>query len=534
MDVSAALKLKSLQNASVLAGRNGVKRKIKAAEVMEVPDIGGWLTEGIVIISTFYSIKDSPEAQIKMFKTLIKVNGGALFIKLGRYVNDLPHEMYDLANKHDMPIIAIPVDVSYVNVLNALFEKIYEEKRSHRHEQLQLMNKLINTEVNSLKDFMKELSSISGENVYYETADNRLLVYAKKEKDRRRKNFSILSKPAGRENIYQVHGLNKDPLAKDDRMVITVQENEVCEGYLHIILRKSQDLLGVLESCKVGIKEQIKFLLLKEKYEIENRYLQEAKFLKYLIEKKNEINPGYVENYINPGKNQMYGIFAFDFSVIKKVLKISSNKDQVIIYGLYKKIYEVFDEQLPGTYLFKEDSYFYGMYMCENQQDRSLLITKLEKTFKQLEREFVSDIYCGLSLAYNSIENLYKAVDEAKASLQTRHEMNLNYKIILYEKMGINKILLKLKNDSNVLHFIQVILESLKSDDNGEELIHTLDVFLQENGNHSKTSEKLFVHRRTLKYRLTKIESILNVNLDDSETRFLLFFLIKMRKFNLK
>ncbi|GAF18524.1 purine catabolism regulatory protein [Bacillus sp. JCM 19046] len=46
---------------------------IKAAEVMEVPDINEWLTEGILIISTFYSVKDDPEAQLSMFRKLIEV-----------------------------------------------------------------------------------------------------------------------------------------------------------------------------------------------------------------------------------------------------------------------------------------------------------------------------------------------------------------------------------------------------------------------------------------------------------------------------
>ncbi|MDQ0252797.1 hypothetical protein J2S74_000169 [Evansella vedderi] len=529
MNVSAALKLGDLQKATVLAGVNGINREIKAAEVMEVPDISGWLTEGIVIISTFYSIKDSPQSQIEMFKTLINVNGAALIIKLGRYVNDLPKEMYDLANKHNMPIISIPVEVSFVNVLTALFEKIYEEKKAYRQEQLQLMNQLINTEVKSLQDFVIELSSITGDNVYFESGDNRLLVYAKKERDKKRRIFSFLSKPE--ELTSPQIDYTEDCVFEEDRLVIPIDESGECVGYLHVLLIKSKSLLNVLQNCSASIKEQTKLLLLKERYEIEKRYLQDNKFIHYLLEEKEQISPSYIKKYISLEENHLYGLFAFDFSFMNETLLSIQEKDLVTNYFLFKKIYEIVDRALPNTYLFNEGHFFGGLYICKNQQSRPALIEKLQHIVKQFDKEFNSNIYCGVSLAHESFHDLYKALDEVKVSIQTRNDMNLNDKIIVYESMGVNKILLKLKNDRDVLHFIEAMLETIKFDDkeNGE-LIRTLEVFLQENGNHSKTSEKLYIHRRTLKYRLTKIESTLNINLDDSETRFLLFLLLKMRK----
>lgn len=536
MDVSAALKLGDLQHATVLAGSNGVNRQIKAAEVMEVPDISGWLTEGILIISTFYSIKDLPEAQIEMFKTLIKVNGAGLIIKVGRYVKELLQEMYDLANKHDMPIIVLPVDVSFVNVLTVIFERIYEEKKAYQHEQLQLMNQLVNKEVKSLKDFLIELSSITGENVYYESDDYRLLTFAKKERDKRRKNFDLLSHPQPiAKDLEDIKNQNNGELIiEDDRLVIPIDDTGERVGYLHIVLKRSKALIGVLQSCIVSIKEQTKLLLLKDQYEVEKHFLQGNKFLKHLIEEKKVIQDHYVQKWLNNNGENLYGLFVLDFSSIAGTLQLYREKDQVIQYFINKKIYEFVDRELPETILCNEGSFFYGFYVCKDQQSRLLLIEKLRRIVKQVETEFNNEIYCGVSLAHDSLIDMDKAMDEAKLALQTRNDMSLNDKIIIYEQMGINKILLKLKHDTEVLHFLDMTIEALKFDDNENgELIHTLDVFLQENGNHTKASEKLFIHRRTLKYRLTKIESILNINLDDSDTRFLLYFLLKMRKINL-
>lgn len=537
MDVSAALNLGDLQHATVLAGKKGVNRQIKAAEVMEVPDISGWLTEGILIISTFYSIKDLPEAQIEMFKTLIKVNGAGLIIKVGRYVQELPQEMYELANKHGMPIITLPVDVSFVSVLTVLFERIYEEKKAHQHEQLQLMSQLMNTGAKSLKDFLKELSSITGKNVYYESHDYRLLTFAKKEGDKRRKNFDLLSHPQPfAKDLEDIKNQsNREWVIEEDRLIIPIEDTGECIGYLHVVLKRSTALIHVLQTCIVSIKEQTKLLLFKDQYEVEKRYHQENKFLKQLIQEKKVIQDQYVQKRLNTNEKNLYGLFALDLSCIEGILQSSREKDQVIKNFINKKIYEIVDRDLSETFLCNEGSYFYGLYVCNDQQSRPLIIKKLRRVVKQVENELNNEIYCGVSLAHDSLIDLYKGMDEAKLALQMRKDMGLNDKIIIYEQMGINKILLKLKHDTDVLHFLDMTIEALKSDDNENgELVHTLDVFLQENGNHSKASEKLFIHRRTLKYRLTKIESILNINLDDSNTRFLLYFLLKMTKIHLK
>ncbi|WP_408008465.1 PucR family transcriptional regulator [Pseudalkalibacillus sp. A8] len=534
MKVSAALKLEVLKEAKILAGKNGVNRRIKAAEVMEVPDINEWLTEGILIISTFYSIKDLPEAQIDMFKALIKEDGAGLIIKVGRYVKELPKEMYDLANKHDMPIIALPLNVSFVNVLTVLFEKIYEEKKTSQIEQLQLMNKLVNTEVKSLNDFLVELSSITKDNVYFESCDFRLISFSKKEKDKRRKNFSFLSLPQSAISSveYKKYMSIDDYIIEDDRMIIPIDEAGERVGYLNILLKNSKALVGILESSIISIKKQTKLLFLKDQYDVEKRFFQENQWIKNLFREKKVPDHFIISNRLNLECNHLYGLFALDFFNLKQSFPEIS-KNEMVTHLLYKKIYEVIDQKLPSSLLFRSGHYLYGLYVCNDRQSRSMMIEIIRNIITQLELELDFDIYCGISLIHEQLTDIDKATDEAKLALRMREDISIKDKIIIYEQMGINKILLKLKNDEDVLHFTDVTLGKLKFNDNeNKELIQTLSIFLEENGNHSKTSERLYIHRRTLKYRLNKIESILNINLDDSDSRFLLYLLLKIRKLN--
>ena len=62
------------------------------------------------------------------------------------------------------------------------------------------------------------------------------------------------------------------------------------------------------------------------------------------------------------------------------------------------------------------------------------------------------------------------------------------------------------------------------------ELVKTIAAFLECNGNLTETSNKLFIHRNTLKYRLERIRDITQIDLDDSENRLMLHLGLKMNQ----
>ena len=58
--------------------------------------------------------------------------------------------------------------------------------------------------------------------------------------------------------------------------------------------------------------------------------------------------------------------------------------------------------------------------------------------------------------------------------------------------------------------------------ENNTELYHTLDVFLSCGCNIKLATEKLFIHRNSLSYRIKRISELSQIDLDDCNTRFLL------------
>jgi DNA-binding PucR family transcriptional regulator len=73
------------------------------------------------------------------------------------------------------------------------------------------------------------------------------------------------------------------------------------------------------------------------------------------------------------------------------------------------------------------------------------------------------------------------------------------------------------------------VLKLLEYDSNNHtDYYKILKVYLQNNQNTNLTSEKLFIHRNTLNYKLNKIKDILGVDLKDSEDIFKIYYSIKL------
>jgi len=70
-----------------------------------------------------------------------------------------------------------------------------------------------------------------------------------------------------------------------------------------------------------------------------------------------------------------------------------------------------------------------------------------------------------------------------------------------------------------LIAFQQETLGKLLTHEGAGELIHTLEAFFEHNGNLSQAAEALFIHRNTLLYRLERISSLTNLDLEMPENR---------------
>ena len=79
-----------------------------------------------------------------------------------------------------------------------------------------------------------------------------------------------------------------------------------------------------------------------------------------------------------------------------------------------------------------------------------------------------------------------------------------------YEDLGAFQLLLSLQDDEALLSYCRSVLGPIEQGegDYGDELVRSLDLFIEHNGHWEKAAAALFCHRHTLRYRIRRIEQL--------------------------
>lgn len=118
MTVEEALRLPSLSGGSVIAGANGLDHEITSAMVLEAVDIENWGKRGQLIITSFYAFEHLKSAQLALtFRTMSAIGISAVAFKPERLVAEAPSSIVELCNDFDLPLIKLSPQVKYESIL---------------------------------------------------------------------------------------------------------------------------------------------------------------------------------------------------------------------------------------------------------------------------------------------------------------------------------------------------------------------------------------------------------------------------------
>ncbi len=131
-------------------------------------------------------------------------------------------------------------------------------------------------------------------------------------------------------------------------------------------------------------------------------------------------------------------------------------------------------------------------------------------------------IRVGISSRIKKFSQYKEALKEANLAEKLAQEDS--HFIQFYEDLGILKVIASVSNKEVLNSFYQELLGPLEIADQLSDgcLCETLWAYLENNCNALIASQKLFIHRNTMRYRLNKIEEILNISLNDTQQVFLI------------
>ncbi len=122
--VERILQLEVLKDARLLAGAGGLGRRLTSVTVGEVPDIADWLSGGEMVLSTMFAFKGDVERQREFCRRVMMSGAAALFVKTTRFVENVPADIIELADKRKFPIVEVPQGLRWTRLMQDATEVI--------------------------------------------------------------------------------------------------------------------------------------------------------------------------------------------------------------------------------------------------------------------------------------------------------------------------------------------------------------------------------------------------------------------------
>lgn len=144
-------------------------------------------------------------------------------------------------------------------------------------------------------------------------------------------------------------------------------------------------------------------------------------------------------------------------------------------------------------------------------------------------------IYIGIGSQEEDMQHIYKSYQNAYTAYQlTKTAINKNF--LVYEELGVYKLLADVKEKEIYPAFVQETLGALISydRDNKTEYTEVLRAFFENECSILNTSRALYCHKNTLAYKINKVKNLLGYDIlsNENRTRIMLAFYIMKRQEN--
>ena len=120
------------------------------------------------------------------------------------------------------------------------------------------------------------------------------------------------------------------------------------------------------------------------------------------------------------------------------------------------------------------------------------------------------------------VQALRRSFHEARCALEVGALANGSASAVASaDDLGAYRLLLSLQDDDGLRQYCEDVLSPIERTrgGNGDELLRSLEAFLEHNGSWEAAARALFCHRHTLRYRISRIEELTGRRLDRVENR---------------
>ena len=161
--------------------------------------------------------------------------------------------------------------------------------------------------------------------------------------------------------------------------------------------------------------------------------------------------------------------------------------------------------------------------------------TQKSNSLRNISQELITsdnqwkDIYIYLGSACDSLKNINSSYEHSRVTRKLASVLWPNNHVIMYSDIAIFNKLAEIEPEPQDMELINLLIEN-KHLFNFDSL-QTLNTYL-EFPNYKLAAGKLFIHENTLRYRITRISEILQINLDDPVIH--INMMLKIKLYNIR
>lgn len=517
------------KNLKVLNNNANLSRVISSIDTAETPDAFNYIAQNTFVITTGMIFKDNQNELCNYLIELNKVPISGIAIKTGRFIGKLDPKVIKLCDKLELPLILIPDNETLGSISSSLVSTLWGHEQTSLLNVLNMQKKFYNLILRdaSLDMLVKNLSlSVSKPTALVDPFGNISVSTNQIDKDSYKKIIRITTESFSKypNNKPEIYKIRLEGSTKYNVLYFyPIQIANYHPFYLVIFSDNKSDY----KTSNILIEHAalvLAFTIYKDLRSDYNRLISKESFIYSLIkddfyknlENEQIINIGRKYNLM---KNSNYQIIIMQIVNDEHNIKDYSFKQEqyTLVYSwLQNKIksdfknMELFPSRENSLYLLLlQTPYNYNF-------DDNYLYEKLENYRNILRKTVNLDAIFGLGNKTTEISNIRYCYNEAIQAIQNGSKLNNKSFIKIYNPIESNDLLRLIPLEHREI-FTNNILKTLKNptDENLLGLRETLEVYVNNNCNISKTSDILFIHRNTVSYRLNKCTDLLEIDFDN-------------------
>ena len=214
-----------------------------------------------------------------------------------------------------------------------------------------------------------------------------------------------------------------------------------------------------------------------------------------------------------------------DFHTIKKNVQRKYTKEQLQEVGV---IVGELMYLLPDALIYRNMDQIVMIQQVDSDQTELEYQKEMEEIEEVIQRSILyrkkdTDFQIGIGKSVEGYQRLKESYYEASQAIKYIEIIrqvtgDKNKSVVHYSNLGFFQIFGKVDDMTELERCIPETLKKLYlyDDEHKGELITTLQMYLKNNQSIKKTADEMFVHYRTISYRLEKIKQISGINFDDA------------------